>query len=781
MQRWRRVVSAALVALAGLSAAASAQGPASPAASVFVPGNRVPLSEFAVKATNTIVLHVDPEILNWILSPQGGGGSLPLVAVRLAGGSIQYATATGVNANGGTVTLNSAMWMGDCVVVSNQLRHDTAIATHWDPAANGNRGGQAVGPTTAFTGGIISMGLDVTTTPATVTHAGTILSSDPNWYDATAGPVAGKYTFASNTYALFSDGTGSNDSQNVPAFERYIGENFATNSVTPLLAIWLSDQVRERTGFPVAHRSHPFAFSAGSQPAGKKVVSDLPIFQAVHCHVVDIGSAYDPLGLYPGSENSLATFLLPPGWSSTAPAQSYPILFGGQYDIHEATFNGIGLGVLDTLGTLYQQSSGVRRAVGVLWNGGGAAATYTTQGSSYENAAQLIAYADTQLHADPERIVFTGGSRGGLTALQLASNPYAKPYTAKFVRAVEPQVLLGEAITYVANPSHSLAVSSMGIVTGYDNCWMSGWQEPGTGRAAAQLALLNTYGTEDVGVVDTTYANDSDPLRTGLCAEGTGVVLLLSTHDYVKPFTQMADYLDHLRTLAHPLTSTHLMHTQGDVHAKVFYRFGHSPASNDGAPSDLDLMNKVFDNDTTLPPGIEFFARDPLDATLAVPIDPDHVPLAFEAPIQVGAGQQHTWAFTGEPGGRFEVWAAQMDTSWTLGDGYTGPLQLVFGDRLSDVPGEAFGKALVTHRFLGEPGYWWFNVRYSPDGDLVFDVALGKDDLTGGAAEEDIAVPGPPLTSLPREPVILVQPGEVAGIGIHQRTGGLSEDGRFVP
>jgi hypothetical protein len=761
---------------------ASAQGPASTPSSVFVPGNRVPLSEFVVKSTNAIVLHVDPEVLTWVVNPPGGGGSLPLVAVRSSGGTVQYVNATGWNTNTGTVTLNSSTLMGDCVVVSNQLRHDTAIATHWDPTANGGRGGQAVGTATAYTGGIISMGLDVTMTPP-VTHVGTIFSLSSSWYEPTAGPDAGKYTFASDVYALFSDGSGLNDLEvaQVPAFERYIGETYATNSVTPLLAIWLSDQVRERTGFPVAHRSHPFAFSTASQPAGKKVVSELPIFQAVHCHIVDIGNAYDPLDVYPGTENSLATFLLPPGWNSTAPALSYPILFGGQYDINEATFNGIGLGVLEALGTLYQQSNGVRRAVGVLWNGGGAAATYTTQGSSYENAAQLIDYMDSKLHADPERIVFTGGSRGGLAALQLASNPYDKPYTAKFVRAVEPQVLLGEAITYVANPSHSLAVASMGVVTGYSNCWKSGWQEPGTGRTAARLALLNIYGTEDVSVVDGTYANDSIPLRTSLCREGPGVVLLLSTHDYVKPFTQMADYLDHLRTLAHPLTASHPVHTQGEVHAKVYYRFGHSPASNGGAPSDLDLMDKVFSGDTTLPPGIEFFARDSANFTLPVPISPAHVPLTFEAPITVGAGQQHTWAFTGEPGGRFEVWAAKMDATWQLGDDYTGPLQLVFGGRLSAVPGEAFGKAFVTHRFLGEAGYWWFNVRYSPDGDLVFDVTLGKDELTGGAAEEDVVVPGPPLSNLPREPVVLVVSDESAGIGIEQRTGGLSEDGRLVP
>ncbi len=745
----RRFVPLALVVALAWPAGATAQVvsllPASSPDKLFVPGSRVPLSEFRRKTSGTVVLHVDPEVLAWIAAQSGA----VQVAVRASGGAITYLAATAVDAAAGTVTLTAPL-LGGCVAVCSLLQQDLPVVTHWNAALNGGRGGQQTGARDA----LLTLDLDAAT--GQLEAGGNYLNANDDpalpdyWGDP--DPAVGPYFFASDRYALFSDGTGANDGAALPGFERYVGETFTTLGPTKLAAIWLSDQVRAITGFPVAHKSHPSAFDPGA-PDAARVQDDRPIFQAVHAHLVDIAPGGDLYPQSPGSENSLGTFLLPPGWTSQAVPDTYPVLFNGFYDLHASTFGTVGLGFFEVLGALYRNVAGPRRAVGLLWNGGGADACYTMHRSAYDGAARLLADAATLLAADPDRLVMSGGSRGGGTALEMASNPYGAPYSVAFVNAKAPQVRPGQVITFVS-PSYALGMSSIGRVTGYQHAWKAAWADPATGRTGRQLTMQNLFGTDDASVIDAQHAVDSALYRSSLLAQGTRVLLHVGTHDYSLPLTQAVTYADKLRDAGVPL------------HLKVFHRFGHSSPADTPA-EDTALMNQVFEGSTAFDAITEHFARDPRDFTAAVPITPVHVPLVYEIPITVGTGQTHTWSFVGQPGARFEVVAAPMDPLWDPCEAplFGGPLAPVIGGTLPVVAGDEFSSVTYDLTLPVQTGYWWFEVRYSPDGDTTWEVTLGQGDIA-------------PPTLLPcGEPVVYVTASEVIGVGDEARTGGVAEDG----
>lgn len=702
--------------------------------SLFVPDGYVPLSDFVEKNATQATMHVEPEILSWIADRSG----TVQVCVRKASGQLQYFTATSANSTTGVVTLSSTVF-GDCVVVTSLLRQNPVIATHWVQTLNLGRGGQQIGGTD----GIRTIGVDLVG-GGLVTTGPDLVNADPSWGDSVAGP----YTWASEDLALFSDASGFHDDAEAPGYERYIGETYTTAGPTELAAIWLSDWARDATGFPLAHRSHPDAFDSGAAE-GKKVENGLPVFQIVHAHWIDVAdhTATD------GDEDSLGTFVLPPGWTFDGPPSQYPILFNAFYDLHGSTFYSVGRGMIETLSALYEHAGGPRRAVGLIWNGGGASATYATHGSAYDNAAQFIDDADSLLRADPERVVFTGGSRGGITALAMASNPDGHPYTARFVNAYVPFPRMGSAIA-TANASYSMGLSSLVGVTGWQDSWLDNWSLPGDpGTDGRELARLNLFGTTSISSINANLSIDSPPVIDDLDAEGTCVVLRTGTHDAHRPHAYVAEYVDRLRAKGIP------------VQFEVFYRAGHAVAL-DTLPGDLELMNKVFDVDYTLTTSVKHYQRDPSDPQSYEEFSPTYIPLTFEAPLVVGNGQSHTWSFVGEPGGRFQVRMAYLGTTWN--DGNTWPssdsFTTVYSGILSQTSGAIFGTATVVRTISGSTGYRGYEVYYSPDGDTSWETVLGPDEYS---------VPGA------TKPVLYLGIDDSAGTQVGTRTGGVSEDAQF--
>lgn len=737
---------------------------------LFVPETLVPLSQFARKdASTALTLTVAPEILSWVKSTAIALGHDPLdhlfVAVE-SGGSITFGLPEDwTRATTGAVTL-SANVAGDCVVVSDLLLHDPAVVTHWLATANGGRGGQDLGARDGlliwdyrYDAATSSHGL--ATYPA-VGPNGPILNTDPAWGNPPGGVSSHPYKFASDRIALFSDGSAVHENEATPAYERYIGETYSWSSYTPLAAIWLSDRARELTGFPIAHRSHPTAFAGFGGPPdprpGQRVANDLPVFQVVHGYLVNP----EPSVPAPGYQRSLATFILPPGWTSLAPADTHPVLFHGFYDINDDTFQGEGLHFVQTLAKLHKQVPS-RNVVGLLWNGGGAVACHTMHRSAFDNAARLFDDAAILLRANKRLMVFIGSSRGATTALEIASNPYRSTAPAKYdYRAVlvdvrAPQVRMGTTATNFITASYPAFLVAVDNYTGYLGSWQASWREPpALAEGFASVLLRNLFGTSNAAFVDQALSIDSPPFRLGLRQAGTGVVLRIGTNDSNGPSALLAQYCNHLRAE---------LPSGIPVLCQIFYRFGHKVP--DAQPDRATLLNMAIDG-IPLTDKDEFFATDPEDYRIPRRIAPSHVPLAVELPATVGFGQAHTWAFLGEPGAHVRVRVRQVvGTPCFTQPFVVGPEQ-AFSVTLAAEPGDRFGTAWLDPTPLLPqltPGPWWYEVDYDFDADGTFDRTLGYG---------DVALPGVEV------PEFCVEPDETLGTTYDQRTNGVAEDQRFL-
>lgn len=778
---------------------------------LFVPGIYVPLSDFQPKAGfASVTLTVDPRVLEWIDDETPGEPNTPgeflhlRVALRSAFGSITYFAPTDADWTAGTVDFTHNL-AGDCVVVSDLLRHNPTIVTHWKATLNSGRGRQTIGAKDGlflwdyvYDPGQPPINRHKLVGP-TEGPNGPIENPGNDWGDPPGTPSTAPYSYGSDRIALFSDGSGMHETAAAPAYERYIGESYSTNAYSKLAAIWLSDRTRERTGIPVAHRNHPDALAPcgqtySSAEPGHAVLDGLPVFQVVHGHLVEP----DDLPTL-GNEHSLATFILPPSWTSEAAPATYPVLFNGFYDLNDNTFQGEGPRFLETLAEVYCED-GIP-AVGLLWNGGGARACQTYQRSAYDNAAQLFDDAACLLRANKHKMVFTGGSRGGTTALAIAANPYRDSdpgdpdkydYRATFVNSRAPMVLVGTTVKTYMNPTHARPVQAIDDYTGYKDSWKAVWVEPSPGSEVngKTMVLRNLLGVEDPAYVDEHLSLDSVLFREGLKEdEGMeetdetgveGVVLRIGTHDAEGSASLLAQYVNHLREDAIP------------VFCDVYYRFGHFIPYTD--PDDAQLIRMAVNDDPLGSLGLEeirYHATplDPIvynDHPVLISPSPSHVPLAVDMPLEVGTSFQfdplplpggvlpnpatHTWDLIGQPGWHVKIYLKSSPFEpFNENDGELYSCTTLLPEPASSV---VFGIGRVEVESL-PPGNWFYRARYGPSPDdqpIMLDVGDDPAPLTFFTWN--------PYT--PTAPFIDVDNGEHTGIQDSERTGGLSEDQRFL-
>lgn len=728
------------------------------AGELFVPGSFVPLSQFERKVPAGVAeLRVHPEVLEWIRSQPGGEIQ---VMVKSPEGDLSLHPVTGAALD--SVKLHGTI-EGDCVAVSALLTHvidadeNHSVQTHWDDAGQGR---QSFGATDGRT----TLSYDPLTGES---RSGSIQSNDGN----------SPYVYDVAGHNLFSDGSGDPlvEQADTPDFERYIGESYTTAAPTNLRAIWLSEQVRAATGWPLAHRN---AGQAGAEL--HEVQSELPLFQAVHAHLVDIGDLYPQI---PGSENSLASFFLPPFWKSDAEPRSYPVLLNGSYDLHGLTFGEHGVSFMSAQAELYAESGGAWKAIGVLWNGGGAAVSITQQPSAYDNAAKLIADVASMLHGDELNLVLVGSSRSGTAALTIASNPTRAPYRTAYVASENPHVKVGEVMRRYVNPGYGLIQRSMEGITGYRNAWRKDFVvpegEPMAGLDATDLASYVTYGTTDPVVIDEEYSVNSRRFRMGLSLANPMVILSLGTHDYSRPFAQGAEYVNKLAG------------TRLSVLCNVLYRFGH--VRSGVTPEPAELLRRVFMERegkepapmTATPMDVElaFYGSDPDDPQTPVRIHPPHVPGVLEMPILVGEQQDFTMVVIGSPGATVEVYRATMEANWRPGreccstsgccsdlsssclglPDYpscfaSAPVRMLNLPTLSDGP--VFGTYVLDVNAATAQlpvGYSWYELFYDLEGGIQ--PQMGEGDL---ALEGSLASGLPPGVSQNFDPCA----GELGAIGL---------------
>lgn len=219
-------------------------------------------------------------------------------------------------------------------------------------------------------------------------------------------PPAEKYR-PGDVYYYYRKG----NSNFLPDLNNYLGMNFSLRTFGAKRVNEVAEQVAEATGVGLKFY-RPDAFTSRNAPTRLK---EAPGYvQVLHAKIIKT-SDEDP--------GCLATFFLPPNWKRDAPEGTYPIVTVGHYDLNEHVLHRSGRGA--AIGSIVAKSGieGRTGAIGVIWNGGGAWATYTRNPRAFQQFGKIIDYAAEELGGDRHCVMATGNSRSGITAVLMASNP----------------------------------------------------------------------------------------------------------------------------------------------------------------------------------------------------------------------------------------------------------------------------------------------------------------------------------------------------------------------
>lgn len=132
-------------------------------------------------------------------------------------------------------------------------------------------------------------------------------------------------------------------------------------------------------------------------------------------------------------KNNLFTVILPPYWDRT---KSYPLLINGFYGLNQNLIEQEGPWFIRAIATNYKQNN--KGAIAILWNGGGAGATYTTSSLAYKDLNDFLKLLFEHIKVKTNQVITTGGSRGAYTALNIASRPEITTIKVKYVYAINP-------------------------------------------------------------------------------------------------------------------------------------------------------------------------------------------------------------------------------------------------------------------------------------------------------------------------------------------------------
>ncbi|MBK8479562.1 MAG: alpha/beta hydrolase [Proteobacteria bacterium] len=441
----------------------------------------------------------------------------------------------------------------------------------------------------------------------------------------------------------------------IPDVDDYPAATFTTEAPSNASAEAFAAASCAATGVPLEHRRPPTGDGVWASGAP---TSNSCRTQVIHASIAD---------------HSLYTVFLPPNWSADAPAATYPILFNGQYDLHANTFSQYG----SLLARVVSESGlqGRRGVIGVLWNGGGAAASRTTNERALAQFAAVIAQVVERYHGNPQWIVTFGASRGGGTALAMAANPNGAPYRVVLAAAQVPPTLLGDharlgTVTYPA------LLGAVSWSTGLADAWLTGWTYPScagrpalTGLRGWQAHLHVLVGTTDPAVADTQHSLLSERFLGALQRAGTQIYLEIGEHDHIVPYPHQVRYATALRARGLP------------AQVEVVLRGGHGSLRTTlgGAGPAFDYLERLVRDaglalansaqslqaspPALVTPGLRFHrVRRGDGATELVSPAKGNYPFAIDVPWIVAAGTGFPVIAVGEPGTLYEFSATHVPT-----------------------------------------------------------------------------------------------------------------------
>jgi hypothetical protein len=429
-----------------------------------------------------------------------------------------------------------------------------------------------------------------------------------------------------------------------PRYDHYVGMNFSTTAIPDGVVEEFAQGVFDDTGVPLKFL-RPDALESG------RLVSEPGYVQVVHGLIVQADS--DDTG-------SLATVFLPPNWWTDAPAGSYPIVANGMYDLNYQVFHRVAHAMGGTVLARFIANSGTHNrsgAIGVLWNGGGAEATFTLNEKSFRQFGSLIDLVAERFRGDRNRVLMTGNSRGGSTAVSMASNPLDLDYTVTFATVSSALPFWGTGPT-LASATYAKQLNNLARVTGHSDAWRTGWRFPdcggpehlvGLGPREASAEIL--MGLSDPAEVDATWSPASPRFVDRLEEEGTQLYLEIAGHDTI-PFVKQAEYARVMQAAGIPL------------HVDVLVRGGHTPRYVNGEPTItskiwealLTYIDPGSEGAPSVAPGFDFYRVDRTRRELERFEPSDGMfPFTMDAPFMAARGQRFPIVMVGEPGTRFDM------------------------------------------------------------------------------------------------------------------------------
>ena len=266
-------------------------------------------------------------------------------------------------------------------------------------------------------------------------------------------------------------------------------------------------------------------------------------------------------------KNNLLTVVVPPGWQRGV-SYNTPTLMNGFYDLNHNLMGVEGRYLLRVLGQTYEElgSSGF----GILWNGNGAIASRTVDNISYSEINDFLKIYLNDLGASPEKFITFGGSRGGMTALNLASHPNVTAMKVALAYAAAPAYRL-QHVAEMISPTIPFLPYAADWSIGLIGSWKSKFRHPSgyTNRTAfagldsnkAHLKVLT--GSHDPALMESDFNLLTPRKISKLKSNKTQIYLEVSTHDHIVPsIDQFKLYKD---AIANDL----------DVEVRINYLLGH--------------------------------------------------------------------------------------------------------------------------------------------------------------------------------------------------------------
>ncbi len=517
----------------------------------------------------------------------------------------------------------------------------------------------------------------------------------------------------------------------IPDYEHYFADRYSFVVIPNDEADSTLTNACQATGVPV--ELLPPAPWHNNYPVVRDPESDSCRVQVVHASIVD---------------GSLVTVILPPNWSDAAPEGTYPILMNSFYDQNDSLFHVHGPALMQLVAR--SGLDGKRGVIGLLTDGSGALASRSFDAMADEQAAEAIAWVARRFHGNPYEVVTFGGSRGGYTAMAIASNPSGHDYRTILAVAVAAPSILGQQ-AYLASPTYPGMMMVTATDTGLADAWKAGWTYPAcagrphlTGLSGRAALLYVLTGTSDFSVADADRSLTSPAAVQGLLDAGTQVYLEVTGHDFIVPYHLQVEYGATLIQAGVPVEAHVLLrngHMPRGIHwwtvvqaaAERLVAPGYQPTGpNDPIP---DLVT----------PSVHYWIIDRQTAAYQE-ITPASYPFTFEGPYKVAPGESYPFVFVGQVGTDFTLTITRNgSTVQTISDSLRDSgVKVIWQD---SPPGPA-GGPYVYNLSIRKPNETWETIpnTNSPSGDRAELYVLDSEPVQDGvAANTTFAPPRPPV------------------------------------